>query len=285
MKNLKWYLISMLPISIDSFVTSWCHHPPSFKKKPSVVSVSSSQRHIEGLQRCEDGPPLTPLSMNIDQLGSKLNGQGRALTTWDCYKIGLDPLYFFRSGDGNDEEGKGNENGLGLCDVWDENVVSIVKQTSFNFDQNDELKLPSSKISSDNKAYFTDRNKVIKKYMPMKRRDIHTKVEGKGMGHKALSQLSDMYPNTLGIEFSIASLVNVQRSSDGTVKLLLKLNNSNRMDSNTQKETEGGSNTHYYIESVIIPWFDRSHPKSTLCISSQVGCAQGCTFCATVSIT
>jgi len=33
------------------------------------------------------------------------------------------------------------------------------------------------------------------------------------------------------------------------------------------------------VETVIIPWVERS--SSTLCISSQVGCRMGCTFCAT----
>ncbi len=51
----------------------------------------------------------------------------------------------------------------------------------------------------------------------------------------------------------------VQRSSDGTVKHLWRL-------------ADGG-----LVESVLIPT-DR---RLTLCISSQVGCAMGCTFCAT----
>jgi len=33
------------------------------------------------------------------------------------------------------------------------------------------------------------------------------------------------------------------------------------------------------VECVIIPWEERG--ASTLCVSSQVGCRQGCTFCAT----
>jgi 23S rRNA (adenine2503-C2)-methyltransferase len=48
-------------------------------------------------------------------------------------------------------------------------------------------------------------------------------------------------------------------SSDGTQKFLLKLD-------------DGES-----IESVLIP----RHDRSTLCISSQVGCGLGCTFCLT----
>src|SRR5262245_44650247 len=48
-------------------------------------------------------------------------------------------------------------------------------------------------------------------------------------------------------------------SSDGTKKFLVKLD-------------DGES-----VESVLIP----RHDRSTLCISSQVGCGLGCTFCLT----
>lgn len=61
--------------------------------------------------------------------------------------------------------------------------------------------------------------------------------------------------------FKIGSLpsVTVNRSADGTRKLLLRL-------------ADGEA-----IESVIIPGSGRT----TLCVSSQAGCAMGCTFCAT----
>jgi len=55
------------------------------------------------------------------------------------------------------------------------------------------------------------------------------------------------------------SIREVQVSSDGTRKLALALEDGQR------------------IESVLIPDRDRL----TLCVSSQVGCAMGCTFCAT----
>ncbi|HEY3011944.1 MAG TPA: radical SAM protein, partial [Gemmatimonadales bacterium] len=51
----------------------------------------------------------------------------------------------------------------------------------------------------------------------------------------------------------------IQQSADGTRKYLWRL-----------QDTEA-------IESVLIP----SGPRRTLCISSQAGCALGCTFCAT----
>ncbi|MCA9670151.1 MAG: 23S rRNA (adenine(2503)-C(2))-methyltransferase RlmN [Myxococcales bacterium] len=54
----------------------------------------------------------------------------------------------------------------------------------------------------------------------------------------------------------------VQRSSDGTRKLALRCHDGQR------------------IESVLIPTADRL----TQCISSQVGCALGCRFCATATM-
>lgn len=56
-----------------------------------------------------------------------------------------------------------------------------------------------------------------------------------------------------------SKVVNVQQSGDGTVKLLLELNDRQR------------------IETVGIP----SASKYTCCISTQAGCPAGCVFCAT----
>ncbi|HEY2932696.1 MAG TPA: 23S rRNA (adenine(2503)-C(2))-methyltransferase RlmN [Acidobacteriota bacterium] len=53
-----------------------------------------------------------------------------------------------------------------------------------------------------------------------------------------------------------------QKSKDGTIKLLLELEDGER------------------IETVFIP----ETRRETLCISSQVGCAVGCTFCATATL-
>ena len=55
-----------------------------------------------------------------------------------------------------------------------------------------------------------------------------------------------------------------QVSKDGTEKFLFKLQDGN------------------YIECVLMRYRgDMSKQRNTLCISSQVGCAMGCTFCAT----
>lgn len=55
---------------------------------------------------------------------------------------------------------------------------------------------------------------------------------------------------------------NIQRSSDGTVKNAVKLHDG------------------LVVESVMIP----TESRTTACVSSQVGCAMGCTFCATARL-
>lgn len=80
----------------------------------------------------------------------------------------------------------------------------------------------------------------------------------------AMSNLSKDFRGALAERFEVKlpKVVREQRSVDGTVKWLL--------------EVSGGDT----IESVFIPQDDRL----TLCVSSQVGCAIGCTFCATAQL-
>ncbi len=76
-----------------------------------------------------------------------------------------------------------------------------------------------------------------------------------------MTDLSKSMRKTLEDTFTISRLwlENSERSIDGTEKFLFRLNDNK------------------HIESVLIP--EKNH--YTLCISSQVGCAQGCKFCLT----
>ena len=77
-----------------------------------------------------------------------------------------------------------------------------------------------------------------------------------------LDKLQRLYQNSYGgknpgvtnVEGGVATLSYISRASDSTTKLLLKLSDG------------------FEIETVIIPWKGK---RSTLCISSQVGCRQG----------
>ena len=61
---------------------------------------------------------------------------------------------------------------------------------------------------------------------------------------------------------------NQQQSKDGTIKFLFKLNDEDK---------------DYKVEAVMIPDFypDGVPKRLTVCVSSQVGCVFGCSFCAT----
>jgi 23S rRNA (adenine2503-C2)-methyltransferase len=65
-----------------------------------------------------------------------------------------------------------------------------------------------------------------------------------------------------GTHLNALELVEKQKASDDTQKYLFKLHDG------------------YHIETVLIP----DPPRNTLCVSSQVGCALGCTFCLTGSL-
>jgi 23S rRNA (adenine2503-C2)-methyltransferase len=80
----------------------------------------------------------------------------------------------------------------------------------------------------------------------------------------AMTNLPAAVREYLKLHFNLSPLpvVAVNRSTDGTIKLLLRLADGRE------------------IESVIIPSGDRI----TLCISSQAGCAMKCAFCATAKM-
>lgn len=71
-------------------------------------------------------------------------------------------------------------------------------------------------------------------------------------------QLQEMFPN------NELSIIDRQISQDGTRKYILQLHDDN------------------LVETVAIPHYkNTSIDRLTVCVSSQVGCAMGCTFCAT----
>ncbi len=85
--------------------------------------------------------------------------------------------------------------------------------------------------------------------------------EGLATGLDEMTDLPEAERAALAQRFDLAEpeAAKIQRSSDGTVKHLWRLPDGE------------------LVESVLIP----SRKRLTLCISSQAGCAMGCTFCAT----
>jgi 23S rRNA (adenine2503-C2)-methyltransferase len=105
-----------------------------------------------------------------------------------------------------------------------------------------------------------DSPEIVQPMIAASRRTGHT------LGADALRRLYEINGNRTMID--IARVTHVSISADQTTKLLLELGG---------RSSDGTDHSIETIETVIIPVQDRS----TLCISSQVGCRQACTFCAT----
>lgn len=104
-------------------------------------------------------------------------------------------------------------------------------------------------------ALFFDPEKVqeesIETILPL----LPSQRRSQPLGKDALERLASLYDNPAGrLEGGVASLSHVSQSKDKTTKLLLRL-------------ADG-----LEVETVIIPW---NNTRSTLCMSSQVGCRQG----------
>ncbi len=106
-------------------------------------------------------------------------------------------------------------------------------------------------------AHFAERGQPAYR-VDQVRRALHERM---ARSFEEMTDLPAAERDALDAAFRIAEPVadTVQRSADGTVKHLWRL--------------EDGE----LVESVLIP----TSSRLTLCISSQAGCAMGCTFCAT----
>ena len=180
----------------------------------------------------QDGPvPLSSaLSYSLEDLGLILGGTGRAQACWDCFRIGVDPIWLWNPNRLESEE-----------DGDDEREVGIGIDDCGSVDEKD-----------DALTGWTRRQLYDSKLISQLRQE-------NGLGPRTVDLLKERFGS---IESTVASISKISTSPDGTTKLLLNLH---------QDGLE--------IETVIIPWSDRK--TSTLCVSSQVGCKQGCTFCST----
>ncbi|MEJ5286038.1 MAG: putative dual-specificity RNA methyltransferase RlmN [Candidatus Kapaibacterium sp.] len=94
---------------------------------------------------------------------------------------------------------------------------------------------------------------------------LHGVFVNRATDFEQISTLPKQLRRELSEKFYINNIKNCkyQTSQDGTVKFLFQLRNGSA------------------IESVFIPWDKGLKERKTLCVSSQVGCALGCSFCAT----
>ena len=123
--------------------------------------------------------------------------------------------------------------------------------------RHDLLSLPPEALRSALAEHFASRGQPSYRAVQVERWIYESPARSLG----DMTDLPRAERDALGDVFTLdeASEARVQRSSDGTVKHVWRLADGE------------------LVESVLIPTDERL----TLCISSQAGCAMGCTFCAT----
>jgi 23S rRNA (adenine2503-C2)-methyltransferase len=213
------------------------------------------------------------LSMTMEELTPFLGGRiGRAQLVWDCYAIGVDPALYF----GNAVDGM-------VSPLGSNN--SIMHGSMHFYDEEEDYE-------------------SIRQAMPSTRRQTR-------LGRDALQKLAQTYcasnvnnntatntsnnngiDNNWRVEDGVASLVHVSRSADGTTKLLLQMRDGLQVEtviipidkkkkkSSSRKMSAAAADKDKNSEDERN---DTSSTRraSTVCLSSQVGCRQACTFCAT----
>ena len=105
-------------------------------------------------------------------------------------------------------------------------------------------------------AWFTDRGLPAYRAAQVRR----WLFERRANDFEQMTDLPKQVRTALAAEFHLGttSIASHHRSADGTEKLLVELDDGNR------------------VECVLL----RDREKRTICISTQVGCAMGCVFCA-----
>jgi 23S rRNA (adenine2503-C2)-methyltransferase len=191
--------------------------PPKPLSSPTATNPSS-EVHLKD----------SPLSWTFEELSERLVGSGRAKACWECFRLGVDPVWYY-----------GGDAGANANSSLDVEPLAVSSQ----------LPVEKSSVSG------WTRQQIQEHLSTKASRGSPTQVS-KGALHRLTSAFGG------NVEMSIVKLANMTTSSDGTTKLLLELQHDGMM-----------------VETVIIPWDDRQ--KSTICVSSQVGCRQACTFCST----
>jgi 23S rRNA (adenine2503-C2)-methyltransferase len=226
----------LLVAALSGYCSSWTTISQTFRLRPksqtqrqtTLLSTKIPLEELIPTSLDDNQLAPSPLSYTLEEFASILGGKGRAQSCWDCFRMGVDPIWFFGNGNFSETENVG--------------ILHEVDDDKNNDNDDDDYPSPGWTRQQIQQSDLFGQRRI-----------------SDGLGWRSVQLLERRFGS---IEDSIASLSKITTSPDGTTKLLLKLK---------QDGLE--------IETVIIPWPDRK--KSTLCVSSQVGCRQACTFCST----
>jgi hypothetical protein len=243
----RWSMLSILYLLRTSLVTAW--------------TVPSGMRHLppSTLLRATTELSHGALSMSLEELGHALGGMGRARIAWDCYLLGVDPAMVF--GDDDDD---------------------ATAQLLLHMDES----ITTTSNDNNNKESID-----ITHHLPTSRKTQR-------LGADALQRLAHVnrsYGAAQRVDGGLATLLHVTSSArDRTTKFLLQMADGTQVETviipfgadiaidnrygydTVNEDCRESQNKQAHNGDSKPAKEKRVHlPRSTICISSQVGCRQG----------
>jgi len=93
----------------------------NFRHDVSLYSSSTMINDEENI-KSDDAMSRGAISMNVDELAEEMGGWGRARLVWDYYRIGIDPLKYFR----HQEPSNALEKFIQGVDANDSDIVNLL---------------------------------------------------------------------------------------------------------------------------------------------------------------
>jgi hypothetical protein len=235
----------MTPVNDDSLWTTAVSKQPL---SPQLWPLEIQQQRV---------PFRGALSMSLSELASHLGGLGRAKLVWDMYRIGVDPLAQRQQRQRqrlDDDHAQPQHNSNHVQELLLQSLLPSSRRTQrLGADALDRLASLYTDYNYSNGTSSRPDNRVDVLVPPLAHCD--------GILLDVAQEQQRQQQRPYGIEGGVATVSHVVQSTDGTTKLLLTL-------------WDGTA-----VETVLIP---NDHTRrTTVCVSSQVGCRQACTFCAT----
>ena len=252
-----------------------------------VMDVSNNNNHNPAVSSSSS----SLLSLTYEELSQRLGGTGKAKACWECLRLGIDPIWYYNTAPtaaavtttitDNDNDiteieetiGQYNNNddddgdtvalrGWTRQEVQDHIQTTITKGSVTKLGKKTIQLLQNIVVGDTNSdSDDDDNNKDNNNVIVVSDDDEEANEQTATIAEQQPQQPSSTLP-VFAVEERVATVSHISISSDGTTKLLLHLVHDG-----------------LEVETVIIPWHKQR--KSTLCVSSQVGCKQGCTFCST----
>ena len=94
----------------------------NFRRDVSLYSSSIMINDEENIKSDDGAMSRGAISMNVDELAEEMGGWGRARLVWDYYRIGIDPLKYFR----HQEPSNALEKFIQGVDANDSDIVNLL---------------------------------------------------------------------------------------------------------------------------------------------------------------